>query len=186
LTEVIFLLFLLLIWQYKKRKITFPIDMKKNKPITALDAVDLAILRHLQSDGAMSTPKLAEQLSLSVTPCWRRLKRLEEEGYILGYQANLDRRKLGLDVMAFVSLSFGNVGDKQPNRFEALIQDHVQVLSCHKITGEADYLLVVLAHDLDDYSNFIEALRAIPGISSIHSNLALKEIKFNSRLPLDI
>lgn len=160
--------------------------MKKIKPIAALDAVDLAILKHLQSDGAMSTPKLAEQLSLSVTPCWRRLKRLEEEGYILGYQANLDRRKLGLDVMAFVSLSFGNVGDKQPNRFEALIQDHVQVLSCHKITGEADYLLVVLANNLDDYSNFIEALRVIPGISSIHSNLALKEIKFNSRLPLDI
>ncbi|RMC96973.1 Lrp/AsnC family transcriptional regulator [Aquitalea palustris] len=158
--------------------------MKINKPDPALDAADLAILKLLQKDGAMSTPKLAEQLSLSVTPCWRRLKRLEEEGYILGYQANLDRRKMGLDVLAFVSLSFGNVGDKQPNHFEALIRDHEQVLSCHKITGEADYLLVVLASDLDDYSNFVEQLRAIPGISSIHSNLALKEIKFNSRIPL--
>ena len=158
--------------------------MKINKPDPALDAADLAILKLLQKVGAMSTPKLAEQLSLSVTPCWRRLKRLEEEGYILGYQANLDRRKMGLDVLAFVSLSFGNVGDKQPNHFEALIRDHEQVLSCHKITGEADYLLVVLASDLDDYSNFVEQLRAIPGISSIHSNLALKEIKFNSRIPI--
>ncbi|NWK79544.1 Lrp/AsnC family transcriptional regulator [Aquitalea sp. LB_tupeE] len=160
--------------------------MRKNIPHSGLDAVDLSILKHLQTDGSMSTPKLAEQLSLSVSPCWRRLKRLEAEGYIRDYQANLDRRKMGLDVMAFVSLSFGNVGDKQPNQFEALIRDHAQVLSCHKITGEADYLLVVLARDLDDYSNFVEQLRAVPGISSIHSNLALKEVKFNSRIPLDM
>lgn len=158
--------------------------MKKNKTVEALDVVDKAILQHLQRDGAMSTPKLAEQLSLSVTPCWRRLKRLEEEGYILGYQANLDRRKLGLDVLAYVSLRFGNVGDQEPNRFEALIRDHEQVLSCHKITGEADYLLVVLARDLDDYSAFVEQLRAVPGISAIHSNLALREVKASSRIPL--
>jgi len=158
--------------------------MSKYKTETGLDAVDKAILQHLQQDGAMSTPKLAEQLALSVTPCWRRLKRLEEEGYIKGYQANLDRRKLGLDVLAFVSLSFGNVGDQQPNHFEALIRDNAQVLSCHKITGDADYLLVVLASDLDDYSQFVEQLRMIPGISSIHSNLALKEVKSSSRIPL--
>lgn len=158
--------------------------MSKEKPEQALDTLDRAILRHLQDDGAMSTPRLAEQLSLSVTPCWRRLKRLEQQGYIRDYQANLDRRKLGLDVMAFVSLSFGTVGDRQPNRFEAWIGDNPQVLSCHKITGEADYLLVVLARNLDDYSNFVEQLRMIPGISTIHSNLALKEVKFSTRIPL--
>ncbi|WP_089084913.1 Lrp/AsnC family transcriptional regulator [Aquitalea magnusonii] len=158
--------------------------MSKYKAATGLDPVDRAILQHLQQDGAMSTPKLAEHLSLSVTPCWRRLKRLEEEGYIKGYQANLDRRKLGLDVLAYVSLRFGNVGDKQPNHFEELMRDNEQVLSCHKITGDADYLLVVLASDLDDYSHFVEQLRMIPGISSIHSNLALKEVKSSTRLPL--
>jgi DNA-binding Lrp family transcriptional regulator len=132
----------------------------------------------------MSNPKLAEHLSLSVTPCWRRLKRLEDEGYIKGYQANLDRRKLGYDVLAFVNLSFSNVGVKTPNCFEEMIKDHPEVLSCHKITGDADYLLQVVAEDLDAYSDFIEMLRTVPGIHSIHSNLALKEIKATTRLPV--
>ncbi|WP_444859518.1 Lrp/AsnC family transcriptional regulator [Chromobacterium haemolyticum] len=87
----------------------------------------------------MSNPKLAERLSLSVTPCWRRLKRLEEAGYIKDYQANLDRRKLGYDVLAFVRLSFGEHADDAPNRFEDQMRERPEVLSCHKITGDADY-----------------------------------------------
>lgn len=158
--------------------------MSKNKLKNELDNTDRTILRLLQQDGSMSNPKLAEHLSLSVTPCWRRLKRLEDEGYIRDYQANLDRRKLGYDVLAFVNLSFGSVGDKTPNRFEEMIQSHPEVLACHKITGDADYLLQVVAEDLDAYSDFIEMLRTVPGIHSIHSNLALKEIKASTRLPV--
>ncbi|MFC3625929.1 Lrp/AsnC family transcriptional regulator [Vogesella amnigena] len=151
----------------------------------ALDATDLTILRLLQQDGALSSSALAEQLSLSVTPCWRRLKRLEEAGYITGYQANLDRRKLGLDVLAFVQVSFGVHGGELPNRFEVAMQAEPRVLSCHKITGNADYLLQVVARSLDDYSQFVEdVLRQMPGVSAIHSSLALREIKAGSRLPL--
>jgi len=158
--------------------------MKKENAGSALDATDMAILRHVQQDGALSTPQLAERLALSVTPCWRRLKRLQDDGYIAGYQARLDRRRLGLDVLAYVSLSFASVGNPQPNAFEALVRDHGQVLACHKITGNADYMLVVVAANLDHYSQFVEWLRAIPGIHTIHSNLALKEVKADGRLPL--
>lgn len=159
--------------------------MSANRSKNEIDHVDRTILRLLQQDGTLSNPKLAEQLSLSVTPCWRRLKRLEDEGYIKDYQANLDRRKLGYDVLAFVSLSFDAHGDKAPNRFEEAIQCHPEVLSCHKITGAADYLLQVVAENLDAYSDFVEnVLRKMPGIHSIQSSLALREIKSSSRLPV--
>ncbi|WP_277345059.1 Lrp/AsnC family transcriptional regulator [Chromobacterium fluminis] len=156
-----------------------------NRLKNSLDETDLTLLRLLQQDGAMSNPKLAERLSLSVTPCWRRLKRLEEAGYIKDYQANLDRRKLGYDVLAFVRLCFGEHADDAPNRFEDQMRERPEVLSCHKITGDADYLLQVVAPNLDAYSDFIETvLRRTPGLHSIHSSLALREVKAGSRLPI--
>lgn len=152
---------------------------------TDLDEVDRTILRLLQEDGSLSNAKLAERLSLSVTPCWRRLHRLEQDGYIEGYQANLNRRKLGYGVLAFVQLGFGIHTDDSPNRFEKAILQHPEVLSCHKITGAADYMLQVVARDLDSYGEFVErVLRALPGVTSIHSSMALREIKASSRLPV--
>lgn len=150
-----------------------------------LDDTDRSMLRLLQADGTLSTAKLAEQLSLSVTPCWRRLHRLEQAGYINGYQANLDRRKLGYGVLAFVQLGFGAHTSDAPNRFEAAILTYPEVLSCHKITGAADYQLQVLAEDLESYGLFVEqVLRVMPGVVSIHSSLALREIKSSSHIPV--
>nr|WP_315236464.1 Lrp/AsnC family transcriptional regulator [uncultured Albidiferax sp.] len=159
--------------------------MSTNTSIHALDATDRTILRLLQADSSLSTPQLAEQVALSVTPCWRRLKRLEEQGFITGYQAQLNRRKLGLDILAFVQLTFGVVTDKSIQRFEETILQRPEVLSCHKVTGQADYLLQVVAPSLDAYSDFVETvLRGTPGISLIHSSLALREIKASSQLPV--
>lgn len=150
-----------------------------------LNSTDLTLLELLQQDGSLTTPQLAEQVALSVTPCWRRLKRLEEDGFITGYQANLDRRKLGLDVLAFVQIRFLVVTDASTQQFEDTVLAHRSVLSCHKITGEADYMLQVVATDLDAYSDFMETvLRKLPGISTIHSSLALREIKAVHRFPL--
>jgi Lrp/AsnC family leucine-responsive transcriptional regulator len=141
----------------------------------------------LQEDGTLSNAQLAEHLSLSVTPCWRRLKRLQDEGYITSYQANLNRRKLGLDVLAFVQLRFMVVTDASVKQFEEIIRIHPSVLSCHKITGEADYMLQVVATDLDAYSDFVEALlRQVPGISMMHSSLAMREIKSVNRFPVPL
>ncbi|KDE40841.1 Transcriptional regulator, AsnC family [Nitrincola lacisaponensis] len=150
-----------------------------------LDGVDLDILKGVQRDGRLSNAKLALQLSLSETPCWRRLKRLEEEGYIESYQANLDRRKLGFGVMAFVQLSCTEHDEATTRAFVEIIQQSDNVLSCHNTTGDADFLLQVVAKDLDDYSRFVEqTLRRLPSVSAIRSSLSLREIKSSSRLPL--
>ena len=159
--------------------------MSKKQSISDLDAIDQRILSLLQADGTLTHPQLAEQVALSVTPCWRRLKRLEEDGFITGYQANLSRRKLGLDVLAYVQVSFLVVTDQSIRHFEALLQSRPEVMSCHKVTGQADYMLQVVAKDLDAYGDFVEnVLRLVPGVSTIHSSLAMREIKTSHQFPI--
>ncbi len=159
--------------------------MGKDSAFDSLDGVDRTLLGLLQDDGTLSSAALGERLSMSVTPCWRRRKRLEELGIIRDYQANLDRRKLGYDVLAFAQVRFGNVSDNAPDEFERAILGLPQVLTCHKITGEADYMLTVVATDLESYGRFVEeVLRRQPGIASIQSSLALRELKAVTRLPV--
>src|SRR5258706_2664912 len=159
--------------------------MGTNYPKTELDAIDREMLRLLQEDGGLSNAALSERMSLTVTPCWRRRKRLEDEGVIVDYQANLNRRALGFHVLAFVHIRFVAHADDAPDRFEQLVHTLPEVLSCHKITGDADFLLQVLATDLDSYGDFIErVLRKQHGIVSIQSSLALREVKSTSRVPV--
>lgn len=159
--------------------------MRKNIPIDELDAEDRAILRMLQGDGRMSNARLAESLSMSETPCWRRLKRLEASGLIAGYQANLNRQALGFGVLALVQLSFASHTDDAPARFEAAIQDIPEILSCHNVTGEADYFLQIVSKDLESYGNFVtDVLRKLPGVTSMRSSLSLREVKASTRLPV--
>ena len=159
--------------------------MGKESLKSDLDGVDRAILRLLQEDGRITNARLAEKLSLSETPCWRRLKRLEAEGYIEGYQANLNRRKLGYGVLAFVQLSVSIHTDEATARFENVVRSCPEVIACHNITGQADFLLQVVAPDLDSYGAFIDRVfRKLPEIRSIHSSVSLREIKASNRLPL--
>ncbi|WP_445398902.1 Lrp/AsnC family transcriptional regulator [Zobellella sp. An-6] len=151
----------------------------------ALDKIDVAIADRLQQDGRLSNARLAEQLALSEASCWRRHKRLEESGVIEGYQAILNRRKLGGGVLAFVQLTCTQHSEEVTAEFENIIQACSRVLSCHNTTGEADFLLQVVAKDLDDYSRFVEqVLRKLPGVSSIRSNISLREMKATNRLPI--
>lgn len=153
--------------------------------MSELDRVDIDIVRRVQQEGKLSNAKLASELSLSETPCWRRLKRLEEEGVITDYQANLDRRKLGFGVMAFVQLTCNQHDAKTTELFERTIQHCDNVMSCHNTTGAADFLLQVVAKDLDDYSRFVDqVLRKLPGVSAISSNISLRELKSSTRLPV--
>lgn len=161
--------------------------MKKDISDTALDQVDLDILRLLQQDGRLSNARIAEQLALSETPCWRRLRRLEAEGYIGGYQANLNRRKLGFGVLAFVQVSFSSHSGDSVERFEQAIRAIPEVLACHNITGESDYLLQIVARDLDHYAQLVDSgLRRLPGVAFIRSSLSLREVKASHQLPLQI
>jgi DNA-binding Lrp family transcriptional regulator len=154
--------------------------------VKKVDRVDIDILTRLQQDGRLTNAKLALELSLSETPCWRRLKRLEEEGFIESYQANLNRRKLGIGVMSFVQIVCTEHDDDTTRAFETIIQNSANVLSCHNTTGSADFILQVVAKDLDDYSRFVEqVLRKLPGVSGLQSSLSLRELKSSNRLPLD-
>ncbi|MDV8156612.1 Lrp/AsnC family transcriptional regulator [Acinetobacter bereziniae] len=154
--------------------------LKKN-----LDNVDQKILSLLQENGALSNAELGDSLSMSVTPCWRRRKKLEEEGVIIGYQANLDRKQLGYDVLAFVQVRFGQHTAEDPDLFDKKMLELPQILSCHKVTGEADYILMVVAEDLEAYGKFVEdILRKQPGIISIQSSLSLREVKHIYKIPI--
>mgnify|MGYP000079154038 FL=1 len=155
--------------------------------MAAIDAVNVQILNHLQRDGRMTNAKLAEHLNMSETPCRRRLKKMEEAGIIEGYQANLSRRKLGLGVMAFVQLSCSEHDQASTAEFQRIIEVTPNILACHNTTGEDDFLLIVVARDLDDYSTFVDStLRRLPGVTSIRSNLSLKEMKASSKLPVRV
>lgn len=150
-----------------------------------MDTVDRSMLRLLQDDGSLSNAALGEKLSLSVTPCWRRRKHLEDEGVITGYHANVDRRAVGLDLLAFVQIRINIHSDQTADDFEAVIGSRPEVLSCHKVTGDADYILQVVATDLDAYGEFVErVLRRQSGVAWIQSSLTLREVKISSRIPI--
>lgn len=168
-----------------------PIHLDSPKPnlqsqsMTDLDKVDKAMLAALQKDGRMSNARLAETVGLSETPCARRLKRLENDGYIDQYRAMLSRSALGLGVVAFVYVRFAVHDRAVATRFEHEVQAIARILSCHNVSGSADYLMQVVARDLDDYGAFVrDELRSLPGVTSVESSLSLREVKANGGLPL--
>ncbi|MEQ5842266.1 AsnC family transcriptional regulator [Paraburkholderia acidicola] len=150
-----------------------------------LDRIDQDMLRLLQADGRMTGGKLAEKLALSESPSWRRQKRLEADGYIEGYQAIVSRKKLGLGVLAFVRLSVAEHSESVLTKIEMHLAAHQNVLSCHKVSGDADYLVQIVAKDLDEYGRFFTSIFSdLPGIATLHSNLSLQEVKATSQLPI--
>jgi DNA-binding Lrp family transcriptional regulator len=153
--------------------------------MTELDRIDRAILAELQQDGRLPVAKLAERVGLSETPCARRLKRLESEGYIDGYRAMLSRKALELGVIAFAQVRFSVHDRAVSDRFEREIQGISRIVSCHNISGTADYLLQVVARDLDEYGIFMrDVLRTLPGVTAVESVLSLREVKRDGGLPL--
>jgi DNA-binding Lrp family transcriptional regulator len=153
-------------------------------PNNGLDGLDRQILDRLQVDGRASNARIAEDVGLSETPCWRRVRRLEKEGYIAGYRAELSRRRLGYGVLAIVEVRFSTHSVELAAQFEAAVQELPQILTCHNVTGEMDFVLQVVAKDLDDYGRFTTVLRHLPGVTAIHSSLVLREIKSFTGLPV--
>lgn len=150
-----------------------------------LDRTDLKILEALQRNGRLSNTELAEQVGLSLSPCWRRLKRLESEGVIAGYQALLDRAALGLGVTAFVRIDLDRHSGPAAKRFEDAIQDIPEIVACHTISGEGTFMLIVVSESLETYSKFaLETLINLPGVKDMHSSFSLKEVKSSSYLPV--
>ncbi|KAK47099.1 Lrp/AsnC family transcriptional regulator [Caballeronia sp. LZ029] len=153
--------------------------------MTEIDRIDRAMLVALQQDGRMSVAKLAERVGLSETPCARRLKRLESDGYIEGYRAVLSRKALELGVVAFAQVRFSVHDRALSDRFEREIQGIPRIVSCHNISGTADYLLQIVARDLDEYGVFMrDVLRTLPGVTAVESMLSLRELKRDGGLPV--
>ncbi len=150
-----------------------------------LDKFDIAILHELQSDGRLTNTDLAQRVGLSAAPCWRRVRALEEGGFITGYRAEINRHKIGLGVMAFVRLDAErNTGDGT-RQLEEAIRELPEVVSCHYISGHGTFELQVVAQDLDSFSRFaMRSLINLPNVKDLHTSFSLGEVKASSSLPL--
>ena len=150
-----------------------------------LDKFDLAILSELQANARLTNAELALRVGLSAAPCWRRVRALEEAGFIKGYHAEIDRYKVGLGVLAFVRLDAErNTGDLTRTMEEAIAKIP-EVVSCHYISGSGTFELQVVAKDLDSFSQFArKILLNLPNVKDMQTSFSLGEIKSSHALPL--
>ncbi len=150
-----------------------------------LDAIDCKILECLQNDARIANVDLAEQVNLSPSPCLRRVRRLEEEGFVRGYVSLLDPAAIGLPVSVFVQVSLEKQVDDALDAFERAIVARPEVMECYLMTGDSDYLLRVVAPDIAAFQRFLlDHLTRIPGVASIKSSFALKQVSYRTALPL--
>ena len=150
-----------------------------------LDRYDRAILEILQDHARISNSELAQRVGLSAAPCWRRVRALEEAGYITGYHASIDREKIGLGVLAFVRLDAAeNTGDIL-HRLEDAIRAIPEIVSCHYISGTGTFELQVISTDLNAFSQFArEVLINLPNVKDLQTRFSLGEIKTRTALPI--
>jgi Lrp/AsnC family leucine-responsive transcriptional regulator len=150
-----------------------------------LDKTDFDILRLLQGNSRISNAELAEQVNLSPSPCSRRVRRLEQTGAINRYVTLVEPRALGLTISVFVQVSLEKQNRENLSIFEATIDNFPEVMECYLMTGNADYLLRVVLTDLECYESFLrDKLTIIPGVSSIQSSFALKQVRYKTELPI--
>ena len=149
-----------------------------------MDSKDRQILKELQADGRLSNQDLSERVNLSPSPCLRRLRLLEEAGTITGYTALVDQKAWGLPVTVFIRIKLERHSDDAVQAFEKAIIAMPQVMDCWLMTGRSDYLLRVIAADLDDYEQFVRReLQRVPGIASIDTSFAYGRVKHAQVLP---
>jgi Lrp/AsnC family transcriptional regulator, leucine-responsive regulatory protein len=154
-------------------------------PPRQLDAIDRKILAALQVDGRSSIADLAEKVGLSPSPCHRRVGMLEEAGIIERYVAVVNQRAVGLPVSVFVSIKLSSQKEDALNAFAQAIRHWPEVLECYLMTGPRDYLLRVVAEDLESYERFLkQKLTRLDGLASIESSFALEQVKYTNLLPV--
>ena len=150
-----------------------------------LDRYDIAILGELQRDARLSNLDLAARIGLSPAPTWRRVRRLEEQGYITGYRAEIDRRKIGLGVLAFMRVDAERNTGRATRALEDAIRKLPEVIACHYISGTGTFELQVMATDLDAFSRFsLQTLLNLPHVKDVHTSFSLGEVKSGGALPL--
>ena len=160
-------------------------EVRETREQGAFDRYDIALLDELQRDARQSNADLAARIGLSPAPTWRRVRRLEELGVITGYRAEIDRRKIGLGVLAFVRVDAERNNADATRALEEAIRGLPEVISCHYISGAGTFELQVLVTDLDAYSRWtMDTLFRLPNVKDLHTSFSLGEVKAGAALPL--
>ncbi|HEY6483575.1 MAG TPA: Lrp/AsnC family transcriptional regulator [Steroidobacteraceae bacterium] len=150
-----------------------------------LDRLDRRILDELQADARVSNQELAKRVGLSPAPCWRRLRRLEEEGFIAGYVTLLHGPAVGLPILAYALVSLENHHPETVREFDQLVNERPEVLECHSMSGPNDYLLRIVAASMEAYERFMSAhVLQIRAVRSVNTSFVLRTKKFTTRLPV--
>jgi Lrp/AsnC family transcriptional regulator len=153
--------------------------------LRALDEMDRRMLRALQAEPGISVADLGDQVGLSQTPCWRRIKRLEADGVIQRRAVILDARKLGLPVSVLAHLRLHRHDEDTLEALERQTLDHPAIVECFSMSGESDYVMRVIAASIDDYERFLKkVLLHLPGVASINSSFMLKHVKMTTDVPV--
>ena len=151
----------------------------------SLDHIDCRILAALQKCGRISNADLAEQVNLSASACHRRVQRLEQDGYIAGYVAILDARKMGVSATVFVEITLSTQADDVLDAFEKAVTRVPHVLECHLTAGTADYILKIVAENTEDFARIHrEYLTRLPGVAKMQSSFALRTVCNTTALPV--
>ena len=150
-----------------------------------LDAIDMKILELMQRDASLSTAELAERVGLSQSPCWRRIQRMREEGYIKAQVVIVDREKLGFKMQIFAQVKMTTLSDEDRAKFHKAINDIPEILECYTVFGEMDAMLKLLAPDVIWYQDFIfSTLLKLPGVVDVRSIVTLTESKSTTAIPM--
>lgn len=150
-----------------------------------LDKIDRKLLSLLQEDCTLSLQALADAVNLTTTPCWKRLKKLEDDGIVRAKVALLDPEKLGLALTAFVLIKTQHHSSEWYCKFVSVVQDMPEVLGFWRMAGEYDYLMRVQVADMKSYDDFYKRLvNGIPGLSDVTSSFAMEQIKYTTALPI--
>jgi DNA-binding Lrp family transcriptional regulator len=156
-------------------------------PGSKLDAIDRKILSELQADGRMTNVELARRVGISAPPCLRRVRTLEEAGFIRGYHADVDTRELGFEVKVFAMVGLQSQAEADLSRFEARCRDWPLVRECHMLNGEVDFILKCVAPDLSTFQSFLtEELTAAENVVSVKTSLVIRGAKDQPGVPFDV
>jgi Lrp/AsnC family transcriptional regulator len=151
-----------------------------------LSATDIKILTLLQQDASLTVAEIAEQVNLSVSPCWRRINRLEKEGVIGKKVALLNAEKLGMGLVIFARISLSQNDEASLHTFEERVRQFPEVVECYTVTGTADYFLKIITRDIKRYDQFLRRhLLQIPQVRDVNSNVAVTQVKYTTGLPLE-
>lgn len=156
-------------------------------PGTKLDEIDRMILSQLQDDGRMTNVELAKRVGISAPPCLRRVRTLEEQGFIRGYHADIDPRELGFEVQVFAMVGLVKQAEADLSAFETLCKGWPLVRECHMLNGEVDFILKCVAPDLRSFQSFLtEHLTAAPNVASVKTSLVIRGAKDEPGVPFEV